>query len=261
MQLTWYGTASLLLQEKNTIIAFDPFSGIPMNKRKRQRSLPYAEAFQSAQNIFITHGHFDHIYHLPILYRDTDVKIHCTKTPFASLVKRKMNRDKLIEIAPGFQKEIGSFQITAFQGRHCQFDKPLVQKKLRAKRTWLHFFRLLYLGILNASYPENEEILFYEVCCGDKRIQIMGSMNLDEQTVYPTGADILILPLQGRSDQDEYALQFAERLQPKRILLDHYDDAFGPLSDAIDTSGFEKNVRERLGIPCQPLIKGETIYE
>lgn len=83
----------------------------------------------------------------------------------------------------------------------------------------------------------------------------MGSMNLDSNTEYPTGADALVLPLQGRSDQDTYALALVERLKPKAVLLDHYDDAFPPLSSQVDTSGFVRNVQERYGIYCKPLRK------
>ena len=58
------------------------------------------------------------------------------------------------------------------------------------------------------------------------------------ETEYPIGADLLILPLQGRSDIADYALSFVDRLMPKMILLDHFDDAFPPISSAVDTAPF-----------------------
>lgn len=87
----------------------------------------------------------------------------------------------------------------------------------------------------------------------------MGSMNLDPDTDYPTDADILVLPLQGRSDLDTYGLALAERLKPRQILLDHYDNTFPPLSDCIDPSGFIQNAEQKLGIPCRPLQVGQKI--
>ena len=32
MQLTWYGTAALILKEDDTSIAFDPFCGLQLNE-------------------------------------------------------------------------------------------------------------------------------------------------------------------------------------------------------------------------------------
>lgn len=262
MQLTWYGTANLVLEEGDTKIAFDPFFGLPLHDTVNRDSDPlYEKEFADVKSIFVTHGHLDHIYHIPKLCRDHDITVYCTKTPLATLKKNGVPKDRLRQIAPGWQESIGPFHITAYQGRHCIFDMPLIMGKIFSPRIWNHFSRLLSLGRLNARYPERREILFYEVACMGKRIQIMGSMNLDDNTVYPTGADILILPFQGRSDQDEYALFFVNRLKPKRILLDHYDDAFPPLSETVDTSAFVENVQEFFDIPCQPLKKGETIYE
>lgn len=278
MQLTWYGNASLVLQEEDTVIAFDPFSGIPVTGfPDNARELPYTQEFRNAKNVFVTHGHFDHIYHIPRLYHDLEVTVYCTKTPYRTLCGKDVSTgnttgnstgntcnipcEKLCMIAPGWQGDIGPFHITAYQGRHCRFDMPLILRKLFSSRTWKHLAQFFRLFRLHAAYPENGEILFYEVACKGKRIQIMGSMNLDADTIYPTEADLLILPLQGRSDQNKYALQFVEKLKSKQVMLDHYDDAFAPLTDEIDTSGFVKNVRERFGIVCKPLQKGETIYE
>lgn len=101
--------------------------------------------------------------------------------------------------------------------------------------------------------------MFYEVQTANCRVQIMGSMNLDGKTEYPVGADLLVLPFQGRSDQDRYALQFIERLRPKAVVLDHYDDSFPPLTVQIDTGDFQKTVEERYGISCTPLTKHRTI--
>lgn len=261
MQLSWYGTAGLILQEEETVIAFDPFLGIPIDGSCDNTALSRMDTFRTAGSIFVTHGHFDHIYHIPRLYHDLDVSIYCTKTPYRTLCKNGITPRQLCRITPGWQKEIGPFQVTAYQSRHCRFDAPLVIHKIFSKKIWRHFPHLLHLIKLILHHPERGEILLYEVSCKGKRIQIMGSMNLDAGTIYPTGADLLILPLQGRSDQDRYALALVDRLKPGRIMLDHYDDAFGPLTDEVETAGFIKNVQEAFGISCKPLKKGETVYE
>jgi hypothetical protein len=275
LRLTWYGTAGLLFQCGSTVIAFDPFYPMPVggfSRRHAPAARPNAavvhasscsvagNAYQKASDVFVTHGHFDHIYQIPSIYRNCPVTVHCTKTPMKTLRKHGFPEEKLHEIAPRWTGTVGPFTLRAYQGRHCHFDWPLLRKTIFCRRFWRHPIHLLQLLSVHLRFPQKNEILFYELSCSGKRVQIMGSMNLDSDTCYPTGADVLILPLQGRSDQDSYALNIVKRLQPKSVLLDHYDDAFPPMSDTVDTSGFERNVRELFGISCIPLeIKKEIV--
>lgn len=270
MKLTWYGTAALLLEDGETKLAFDPFLGIPegglapakktsLAARNPYMFPEYAKYLRQAREIFITHGHLDHILHLPLLYNGRRVQIHCTGAPRKTLLRHGMKKELLQQISPGFTGIYGPFTVRAFQGRHCRFDLPLLRRTVFCRRFFrypLHLFRLLGANVL---YPEKGEILFYEVSCRNLRIQIMGSMNLDPRVSYPTGADILILPLQGRSDQDTYALQFIRRLKPRAVLLDHYDNTFPPLTGEVDVSGFVRNVKTACFIPCAPLVRGETM--
>lgn len=256
MEIRWYGTASLILREGDTSIAFDPFGGLPIHSITHPVSpLPYENDFLSAKHIFVTHGHLDHIYHIPRLYRHAPATVYCTRTPKKTLLGNGFPSEKIREIAPGWKGRCGPFAITAYQGRHCVFDLPLIRHTVISVRFWRHPVHLLRLLALHLRHRENGEILFYEITCRGQRIQVMGSMGLDSKTAYPTGADLLILPLQGRSDQDTYALKLVERLKPKAILLDHYDNTFPPLSDDVDTSGFIRNVRRKFKITCEPLRK------
>ncbi len=259
MKLAWYGTAALLLSEGDTVIAFDPFGGIPIHSNNPEICPEgCAEPFRQASDVFVTHGHFDHILQIPSIYGNTDTVIHATETPCATLQSHGIPRKRLDVIAPGSSETVGAFQITAYQGRHCQFDKRLV---IRTALRYLkpgHLRKGLRLLRLNRQYPENGEILFYEITCGDRRLQIMGSMGLDDDETYPTGADLLVLPFQGKSDPVHYAASLVERLLPKAVLLDHYDNSFPPMTAQVETSGMERLLREKYQIPCCAMEHGNN---
>lgn len=282
MRLTWYGTAALVLQEGDAEIAFDPFCGIPvrgyvhskekshglshgdselLNGKKIDSELPYEKELRRVKDVFITHGHFDHIYHIPRIYQDAPIRLRCTKTPGKTLKRKGILPEQIDEICPGMQVEVGPFTITAYPSRHCRFDLPLIVGTLLRPGLFRHPLHLLFLTGASFRYTEKGEILFYEVSCGGKRIQIMGSLNLLKEVEYPTGADLLVLPFQGRSDLEEYGLKIVQRLKPKKVVLDHYDDAFPPVSATIPTEQFEKLLWEQERIPCQAMVKGADIYE
>lgn len=257
MEIAWYGTAALLLREGDAAIAFDPFCGMPLDSSLGQAGLRTLGAeLRGVREVFITHGHFDHILHIPQIYKDAPLCLRCTKTPRETLVRKGVAADRIREIRPGAEEIVGPFTVTAYQGRHCKFDLPLIFNTVFRWSVFQNMPRVLYLAQALLRYPENGEILFYEVLCGGMRVQIMGSLGLAAGVDYPTGADLLILPFQGRSDLDIYGLGLVRRLRPKAVLLDHWDDAFPPLSDTVKTESFEKILREWEGIPCRTMVKG-----
>ena len=58
MRVTWYGTATIGIDDGESKILFDPF--VRRNK-KLEYSTPL-EGFAGFDGVFITHGHFDHLY-------------------------------------------------------------------------------------------------------------------------------------------------------------------------------------------------------
>ena len=249
MQLLWTNTASIALKSGETILVFDPFLGLPAQpdavERKRLLGV-----YRRASAILVTHGHFDHILHIPLVTRRHPVLVYTTKTPAKTLEKAGLDPELICEIRPGSQIQIGSFEIEAYQGKHCRFDGKILRSTLFGERTRRMLPKMLRLIRYMFTYREHGEILMYELRCEGKRIQVLGSMNLDAKTEYPTDADLLILPLQGRSDQDTYALRIVEKLLPKWVLLDHYDDTFPPMTSPVDPGGFEENVKG-IDIPCE----------
>ena len=255
MRLTWFTTAAFTLAEGETALAFDPFLGLPLNKRWPDMD---GNEFSAAYAVFVTHGHFDHILELPALLADSDAPIYATDAPCRTLVRRGVPTDRLREIRRGDRVDVGPFRVGAYRGRHCRFDGPLIRQTILSPQLWQNLPRALRLMRCALTYREAGETLFYEVSAGETRVQIMGSLGLDPNVVYPTGADALILPFQGRSDLAAYSRPIVERLQPRAVYLDHYDDSFPPLTAEIDTRPFCDRLTSR-GIPCRALVPYETI--
>jgi len=255
MKLSWYGTAAVMIEHNGYRIVFDPFLGMPLDEEPFRRE-KLAAKLRCADAVLVTHGHFDHIYDIPYLFNNSDKEIYATATPCKTLREKGMG-ENLRLIAPGDSFTPGGMKITVYQGRHCKFDLGVVKKTLFKKDTVRHPDKLLKLWMINKSYDENGEILFYEIEADGKRVQLMGSMGMDTDTDYPINADALVLPFQGTGDPSASVKPIVEKLQPKAIYLDHYDDAFPPMSSQVETNGFVTAMHKK-GIPAVAMEYGKT---
>ena len=98
MKLTWTTTASIILEHQGTVIAFDPFCGISQEGLKTDRARDLLTLYRKSQHIFVTHGHFDHILHIPRICRKCPVSVYATKTPAATLIRRGISPDKVTTV-------------------------------------------------------------------------------------------------------------------------------------------------------------------
>ena len=261
MEIRWYSAAGLVMREGDAAIAFDPFFGMPAGcfTDKNLISLP-KDDFGRVTDIFVTHGHVDHIYHLPELCGASNFRIHCTPTPRKTLMRCGVSPARIVPAAAGGTDSVSPFTVTAYRGRHCRYDLPIILKTVFRRRFFRHPVHLARFLWAMLRFPEKGEILMYEVSCGGKRIQVLGSLGLDAHTEYPADADVLILPFQGRSNLEKYALGIVRRLNPRTVLLDHYDDAFPPVSDDIYTEDFIKILSAQEHIPCRAMVKGRNVH-
>ena len=259
MRLRWHGTAALTIESGGVTIAVDPFVGMPPGMSDAERlKTERADIFRAVDAVLVTHGHFDHIYDIAALYAGTDTPIYATKTPIGTLRAQGLSDTQLGLITPAREFAVGDFHITAYQSRHCTFDLAVILKTVFRRATLRRPKRLIELLRLNKAYPEGGETLMYEIEAEGRRVQLMGSMGMAEGVDYPVGADLLILPFQGTGNPARTVAPIVARLRPKRILLDHYDDAFPPMSAQIKTEDFEKKMTSA-GIPTEAM-KTDTAY-
>lgn len=241
MRVIWHGTAAIELVSESGRILFDPFvplKGSPVPVR--------LEDFDGFPDIFVTHGHLDHILSIPeIAARNPSAKIYCTQTPFRTLRAKGLADDALRLIRFGDALEAAGFRIRALHGKHAILPKASLRRLGYALRSPARG-NLPKLLRDNRACPENDESVFYCVEAGGRTVCLMGSMNLREDVDYPTGANLLILPYNGWDDCFPPAVRIIERLAPKRVALDHFDDTFPPLTMPLDLTPILEKYEDRV---------------
>ena len=232
MKIIWHSTAAVEIQCDEGKILFDPF--FPL---KGSEIALKEDEFDGFSDIFITHGHFDHICSIPeVVRRNPHVRVHCTRTPYETLRKKGVPEKNLIEIAHGEKFVLEGFEIDTVKSCHAVLPKASL--KLLSE-----IFFTRYIGNIpfiireNRACDENGETVFYIIRSGGKTIQLMGSLNLQPCEDYGKNADLLILPYNGWEDNFPPACRVIDRLKPKRVLLDHYDITFPPVTRYIDCGG------------------------
>lgn len=254
MYLKWHGTASVELGCDGGKILLDPF--VPFKGSDVDVKI---EDFDGFTDILVTHGHFDHIYSLPeIVRRNPEIKVYCTKTPHRTLLGRGVAEKNLNLIGYGENLEINGFKITTLHGKHAVLPKISLSRILYAIKSKARG-NTLALGRENKACPENDETVFYMIEAEGKSICIMGSLNLREEVEYPTGTDLLVLPYNGWDDNLPPAVSVIERLKPKHVVLDHYDDTFPPITMPVDLNPMLERYNEQGNPYITPLELNETV--
>ena len=247
MKIKWFGTATILLEQDGTQLLFDPF--FPLNNKV---FMPPMHELAAIENIFVTHGHLDHIVDIPAIIKHGKGKatVYCTEKPQETLMSKGLEEKHIHKITPGDELNFGPFKLRVLKGKHIVFNNGLILKTFLRPHIFFNWNNFRYMLKENKICLEAGETVVYDIYAAGKHILLMGSLNLDDTTEYPKGADLLIIPFQGRSDINKYAVQFIDRLQPKKILLDHFDNTFPPISSAVKTSLFVSLMRQKYpGIP------------
>ncbi len=240
MKVIWHGTASIEIRQGKDRLLFDPF--VPLKGSEFDLDI---SAFDSFPDVFITHGHLDHIASIPkIASRNPGMRIFATRTPCLTLVKKGVPKSSLRLLGYGDDLRLGPFRIRVFHSKHAELPKASFG---RVKRILSSPARgnIPYIARENARCPENGETVLYHIRCTGRSVSLMGSLNLLDEVRYPVGSDCLILPYNGWEDNCPPAVRAIERLKPEKVLLDHYDVTFPPLSEPVDLTGILERYQGR----------------
>ena len=231
MKIKWHGNASIGIETETSGLVIDPFLELPGGENPNR-----PEDFARYQGVLLTHGHVDHLGNLPEIFKDRKISIACSMTPRRTLIRKGIPPGQIRLIRPGDRLRAGDLRIEVFRGRHIRFDAALVLHTLINPRVLQYKENMRWFAGEHLRDHENGETLAFLVSDGNERAFVLGSLGLDPDETYPQGTDTLILPFQGRTYLLGPALSVVERLQPKAVMLSHFDDAFPPVSGSIDTT-------------------------
>ncbi len=240
MRFKWYGTATIMIKSGDSRLLVDPYT-----KKYSDDPLSPSDEMLSADAVLVTHPHVDH-------FVDTDAfaagsPVYVSGKGIRLAEKNGLRTNDMHEIRAGDAFTVGSLCVRVFPARHCRFDAATVLRVLFSPRTYRRLPDCIRLLSEASRFRiKRGETLAFSVSDGEKTALVFGSAGMTDGAAYPQGADLLVFPYQGRRRMDKELIPFLERLRPKCVAIDHFDDAFPPVSDSVNTNRFASTVGKYL---------------
>ncbi len=129
MKLQWLGTAGFKVENAGQVFLVDPY--LTRNERARPVQATQPGELAGAEQIFITHGHFDHLYDVPAIMQRGQSAVYCSEIAAATLAREGADGGRLHAVtSDGYAADFGGYRAEAFFSRHVKFDIPLVARTL-----------------------------------------------------------------------------------------------------------------------------------
>lgn len=241
IEITWYGTATILINIDGKKLLFDPF--FRMNKKLEQ---PQIKEFCDVDHIFNTHSHFDHLCDVPKILNKSKAKLYGSKTAYLRLKKQGVDVAKKAVILHNYEtRNLKNASLKVYPSRHIKNDLGTVLLTAMKIIFTFQIHKAYKLLEMHHKYLMGGEIMAFEIKAENKNILIFGSAGIDKNAKMSESVDVLIWPFQGRTNMSKYSLPIIERIKPKMIILDHFDDAFPPVTGKVNTDKFVKLLNKK----------------
>lgn len=232
MYITWMGNAGFRIETGKDKILIDPFVELPGGENPNT----LADFLDPEDEVvLVTHAHVDHLYYIPDILEQSDKSVFCTEAAARQIEQFAECGDHVAVLQIGEDYRIGDVKLHVWQGQHVRFDGRLIARTLMPHHLLHRVRNLPFLLWGLRTFHEEGETAAFELTAEGKRIMVMGSLGLAPDTKYRPGMDLLVLPYQGSSYLVKETAKILDRLQPKAVLLSHFDNAFPPISQTVDT--------------------------
>ena len=117
MKLQWLGTAGFKVEAGDNIFLIDPY--LTRNEGARPvQSIRPAE-LSGAGQIFITHGHFDHLFDIPAIMAQGKSNVYCSEEAADTLAREGADSSRITAVkVDGYSADFGGYTAQAFFSRH-----------------------------------------------------------------------------------------------------------------------------------------------
>ena len=213
----WLGVAGLELSLNNHVMVIDPyFTRFPLRKAFLGRVEPdrslIAEKIKQCDFVLITHAHPDHLMDAPDVVRNTGAMIIGSPNACRLLNVCGVPGDRIREVKAGDKLALAEFQVKVYLSQHVKIPGYL-PGKLRD---------VLKPPLRARDYRMDKDFSFL---LSVENLRLLTDPG--ERPESAVAADVLFLfP---RRD-DAYCRTLLSRVQPKLVILTHWDDFFRPLS-------------------------------
>jgi L-ascorbate metabolism protein UlaG (beta-lactamase superfamily) len=238
----WLGTAGFRIEFGGRVLLIDPFLDSRGPDARPEQPLKAGD-FAGADEVFITHGHFDHLADVPAIVEESGARVYCSQVAAETLLRKNVPPGNITRLGGDESLDIDGLGVNVFPSRHIVFDRRLI---LRTAPRVLKLRNRHLLGRMSGM-PSGPALIYW-FDFGGLSVVHMGSLGLTpEQATYQriSGPDILMPPLQGHSDICTRAALLSAAIRPRAVVPQHFDDFFPPVSMAVGLLPFKRMLEDR----------------
>jgi L-ascorbate metabolism protein UlaG (beta-lactamase superfamily) len=229
MRITWFGAACFKIESEDCTIFVDPYLNRPENAQPHL-DVDMDDVSRDVSDIFITHGHYDHILDVPNMAEMSGARIYCSEKVAQALSKLGVDKSLLQVPNHGEVFDFDKYSAQCFHSHHIVFDLPLLLRGLLSAIKSRAAMRML------RDYPKGQVLSWRFTLHQEENrtIHHFGSAGctedeLSELTQLPP-PDILLFPFAGHTDICRIATEVVKELHPRMVIPMHHDDFLPPIS-------------------------------
>jgi L-ascorbate metabolism protein UlaG (beta-lactamase superfamily) len=250
VRMKWLGTAGWEIQVGSTTILIDPFitrhEAAPTVEWKTDEA-EVLRVLNKADFIFAGHSHADHIADIPFIAKRFGAKVIGSGTTTNIAITAGVDKAQVITIAGGEKLEFKDFTVQVVNSVHGTVTRGGQQRQPRTAE----ILQPLNGPITGRAFVEGGSYLYY-FTLGNHRVLHQSTGSFIEANLKGLQPEVAILA-ENRNYQWSEAIKI---LQPKTVIIHHYDDWRSALALGIPDANLRRAQRfERDIKSINPQIK------